>query len=143
MSYIPSKLNRSYSLNGRKFELFSLSNFSFEENIEITTGSGVYCFSVVNKTEILQNPYHFKYKHTLVYLGKADGEDGINGRLHSTHDKFHLLKNAGVNCVGIYKTTPLENPKDVESELLNNYNFSLNTQENQDNKNCQTNVEED
>lgn len=143
MSYIPSKLNRSYSLNGRKFELFSLSDFSFEDNIEITTESGVYCFTVVNKTEIIQNPCHFKHKHTLLYLGKADGRDGINERLRSTHDKFHSLKQTGVNCVGIYKTTSLENPKDVESELLNHYNFLLNTQENQANENCQSNVEED
>ena len=121
--------NKTFTLSGRIFQIYSLDGFNFKESISVPSEKGLYCFSNKMHIELLNNPNRFQNVHQLLYLGKADGRDGLVGRLTSNHEKFTSLQNIAT-YIGIYKCSNNENAKDIESQILSNYNFLLNEQEN-------------
>ena len=142
--YKPTTVNRTITLFGHIFEVYSIKDFKFNEGLDVTTEKGLYCFS-----RIIARDVEGDYKkstvniHELLYLGMTQEDDGIKGRLDSEHDVFKRLKQNENNCVSIHVCGKDVNIKALESEILNGYFFSENTQENEDIGNRYTTVRED
>lgn len=123
--FTPIKTDNYIVLNGKKFRVYKLDNFSFDESLDITNEKGLYCFTkrlILSKEQLIF--------HTLLYLGKADGENGINGRLTTNHNQFKNLKGES-DCLCLYLCGENEDVKSIESEMLTLFPFKLNTQENE------------
>ena len=127
MSFIPEKLSETRTFCGRTFTLYSLNGFKFDESIQIDgleDVPGVYYFA---KKRIMRND-NTQTRWIDLYLGKADNLE--NRPLNSNHGKWPNLKTKGCNVIGVYKCKTGENPKEVESEILAQYNFVENKTEN-------------
>ena len=75
--------------------------------------------------------YSFKKAHQLLYLGKADS---IEERpLSPSHNKWESLKLDGCNRFGVYFCKEDEDPEEIESYILKDYNFKENIAENENN----------
>lgn len=70
--------------------------------------------------------------HELLYIGIARGKGGLDGRLTTDHDKFSELKQAKSNHIGIHLCKIGDDPKKIETDILDNYYFKFNKQENND-----------
>ena len=142
--YKPTATGNKFTLSCYTFQVFTIRNFDFDEDIEISQSKGVYCFSkTLTKTPEGKETKKFKTTHSLLYLGKSDGEGGINGRLVHSHEKFHMLKEKGACFLSIYECSDKENAKEIESEILSKYNFQCNDAENEDCVDKKISVEED
>jgi len=117
-------------LNGRKFNVYNIDGFSFDKSLDITTEKGLYCFtSSYNAIIKVCTQPSFLKKHRLLYLGKASGQEGINGRLTIGHDEFKDLKGK-CNSLCVYICKEKEDAKSIETEILLSYGFELNEKEN-------------
>lgn len=142
--FVPKTEGRVYTLGGYKFKVYSIMGYDFMCDIDVSSANGVYCFTkIIYKDTVGREKKEFKRTHHLLYLGKADGEEGLNGRLVHTHEKFTSLKQDGAQFLSIYECSPEENPKDVESGVLAAYNFQFNVEENKDTNNLPISVTED
>lgn len=138
--------NKHITLKGYTFKLYNLDNFEFNEQIEIkgiTEGmDGVYVFTRKYNAELREEPTaYFVARHVLLYLGKAKSVEGRP--LSPSHDKWKKLKSDGCNRVGIYLCKDDENPKTIESIILDAYDFKENRMENDSCTGLPTNVAED
>lgn len=121
----PKQLYQTVTLCGKRFTLYSLDGFKFDETIEIDdlneSDKGVYyfCRVVVNGSNLEIKP---------LYLGKSIHLE--DRPLHKSHEKWPVLKKDGCNCIGIYKCKADEDPKKIESQILSEYNFIENHSEN-------------
>lgn len=141
--YKPLKLeSRTITFCGKKFQLYSLDGFSFDETLDTGEGNGLYVFT---KGEI---PYDYitisgrtflKCIHDLLYLGKSDE---LEARPHM-HEKFPDLKKYPAQFLGIYQCEETEDSLDVETMILESYFFKENTQHNTEISNRETSVAED
>jgi hypothetical protein len=119
------------------FEVYTIEGFDFKED-KLTCNDikeeqpGLYMFSYRYPTHFGQTcgKQVLNYCHKLLYLGKAEKlqERPFNMR----HNKFEDLGKTSCNSISIYQCSQSENPKDVESNILNHYNFQFNEQENED-----------
>ena len=143
MAFKPSKLNeRHYTLCGKQFQLYSIEGFSFDEPLDIKEGYGIYSFTkkLANIDSCIENGNSWmKCSHALIYLGKSDD---FTLRPYE-HDKFSVFKTDGVEFLGLYYCQKNENPKDIETDILKEYFFVENKQENEVIGNRKTNVAED
>jgi hypothetical protein len=129
--FTPIKTDKCIMLNGRKFTVYNIDGFSFDKSLDITTEKGLYCFTYCYRIDLKNESFKntFVVNHLPLYLGKAEGNDGINERLTSQHDKFVDLKGLA-NCLCIYICMNNEQPKVIESEILSSCGFIFNEQEN-------------
>ena len=143
MAFKPSKLEgRQYTLCGKQFQLYSINGFSFDESLEIEEGNGVYSFTkkMANVDScVVEGNSWMKSSHSLIYLGKSDD---FTVRPHN-HDKFPSLKRDGAEFLGLYYCQTDESSKDVETNILKEYFFEENKQENEEIGNRKTIVVED
>ena len=144
MSFTPKKLEgRTYTLCGKKFELYSLEGFSFNEEISIAslmdTDKGLYCFTYSYKIKHTEDGKHFEYSHTPLYLGMSTQ---IEDRpLNKSHEKWPFLKKDNCNCLGIYLSK--DRIKEQETSILETYFFKENKKENEEIGNRKTTLVED
>ncbi len=133
LMFTPIDLNKTITLNGYTFKVYSIDNFNFNSCLEISTQNGLYCFTQRYKTELINKlqKKEFCFTHKLLYLGKADGKEGLKGRLTSTHEKFEKLKEFDTVYLCLHITSDDKDVKQIESEILHSYSFSLNQLENQ------------
>lgn len=136
---IATPTDTSLILSGYSFSLYNLDNFDFNEKIELNakddSRNGVYVFTYAYNsilTELTESVrYSFKKAHQLLYLGKADS---IEERpLSPSHNKWESLKLDGCNRFGVYFSKEDEDPKEIESYILKDYNFKENIAENENN----------
>lgn len=112
------------------FDVYTIEGFNFKEG-KLTCLSikdeqaGLYMFS--HRYSILNVDF---YCHDLLYLGKADNLQERPFNLK--HDKFKDLAKTKCNAICIYQCSDTEDPKSIESNILNYYNFRFNEQENED-----------
>lgn len=127
--------HKSIILSGYKFALYNLDTFRFDEKLNLTNNDkckGVYVFTYAYRQAIISKPnFTYKMSHNLLYLGKAES---IEVRaLSPSHEKWADLKSDGCNRIGVYYCKDNENPKNIESIILSNYNFKENSAENKNN----------
>lgn len=133
---IATQTDTSLILSGYSFSLYNLDNFDFNEKIELNakddSRNGVYVFTYAYNAMLTEGvPYAFKMAHQLLYLGKADS---IEERpLSPSHNKWERLKLDGCNRFGVYFCKENEDPKEIESYILKDYNFKENIAENENN----------
>lgn len=143
MSFNPIKINdRTYTLCGKRFQLYSLIGFHFNEDIEIDSlndDSGLYCFTRDYNTSLSDDSSRFYRRHELLYLGMATAID--DRPLKAGHEKWEKLKKDGCNCLGIYLCK--DGLKSKESEILDKYSFKENIKENEKVENKTKFVSED
>lgn len=133
---IATPTDASLILSGYSFSLYNLDNFDFNEKIELNAKddnrNGVYVFTYAYNSILTEGVrYSFKKAHQLLYLGKADS---IEERpLSPSHNKWESLKLDGCNRFGVYFCKEDEDPKEIESYILKDYNFKENIAENENN----------
>lgn len=133
---IATPTDTSLILSGYSFSLYNLDNFDFNEKIELNAKddnrNGVYVFTYAYNSILTEGVrYSFKKAHRLLYLGKADS---IEERpLSPSHNKWESLKLDGCNRFGVYFCKEDEDPKEIESYILKDYNFKENIAENENN----------
>lgn len=133
---IATPTDTSLILSGYSFSLYNLDNFDFNEKIELNAKddnrNGVYVFTYAYNSILTEGVrYSFKKAHQLLYLGKADS---IEERpLSPSHNKWESLKLDGCNRFGVYFCKEDEDPKEIESYILKDYNFKENIAENENN----------
>ena len=133
---IATPTDTSLILSGYSFSLYNLDNFDFKEKIELNakddSRNGVYVFTYAYNSILTEGVrYSFKKAHQLLYLGKADS---IEERpLSPSHNKWESLKLDGCNRFGVYFCKEDEDPKEIESYILKDYNFKENIAENENN----------
>ena len=133
---IATPTDTSLILSGYSFSLYNLDNFDFKEKIELNakddSRNGVYVFTYAYNSILTEGVrYSFKKAHQLLYLGKADS---IEERpLLPSHNKWESLKLDGCNRFGVYFCKEDEDPKEIESYILKDYNFKENIAENENN----------
>ena len=133
---IATPTDTSLILSGYSFSLYNLDNFDFNEKIELNAKddnrNGVYVFTYAYNSILTEGVrYSFKKAHQLRYLGKADS---IEERpLSPSHNKWESLKLDGCNRFGVYFCKEDEDPKEIESYILKDYNFKENIAENENN----------
>lgn len=133
---IATPTDTSLILSGYSFSLYNLDNFDFNEKIELNAKddnrNGVYVFTYAYNSILTEGVrYSFKKSHQLLYLGKADS---IEERpLSPSHNKWESLKLDGCNRFGVYFCKEDEDPKEIESYILKDYNFKENIAENENN----------
>ena len=129
-AFKPQKLNgRTYTMCGKTFQIYSLEGFDFENNIDIGSGCGLYCFTKkIGETDsvIKDGESWMRLSHELVYLGKSEDFTERPYR----HEKMRILDDS--KFLGIYKCPDSEKPKDIESLILDYYFFRENKQENEE-----------
>lgn len=126
-AYHPQELKQTYTLCGKRFQLYSLELFTFNRALDVgVTGKGLYCFTDRYKGRLSDDDNHFIYAHHPIYLGKTSG---VETRPYE-HEKFSQLKES--NTLGIYLCQNDEDPKEIESTILETYFFKLNDKENKD-----------
>lgn len=126
---------------GKTFQLYSLKNFDFESPLYVGKGKGVYSFTqrVIPTNVALKNGrMEMMYNHSLIYLGKSDK---LEERPYK-HDRFNEIKNRGADVIGVYFCADNEDPKTIESSILAEYFFELNSAENADSEGKKIKVEE-
>lgn len=142
--FIPIPTGNTYNLSGYCFKIYSIDGFCFDKSIDISSANGVYCFTAEINKEIVGNEQKvFKKLHSLIYLGKSEDNDGINGRLISSHEHFNDIKTLNPTSLGIYECVDGEGPKQIESAILAEYNFIINKAENTDSNGRMITVTED
>ena len=141
--YKPTSTDKTITLCGKIFKIYNLQLFDFNEDIDITSDSGVYCFTKYYNGKYSKDDKHFCVRHNLLYVGKADGKEGLRGRLTKFHDKFNQLKKAKCSHLCVYVCQDGEDPKKIESEILSEFQFTYNDLENTENTNKPFNVAED
>jgi len=142
--FIPTPTGKTYNLRGYRFEIYSIDSFCFNKSIDISSANGVYCFTAkINKEIVGDEQKYFKKQHSLIYLGKSEDNDGINGRLVSSHEHFNDIKTMNPTSLGIYECVDGEDPKKIESAILAKYDFIINKAENTDSNGKMVTVEED
>lgn len=108
-------------LTGKKYQ-FSLWSFEVFDDVKNTfTGGGLYLFTKrYSDGEV--------YRHSYIYLG----ETGDYFTRFNNHHKEQSIKFFKANCIGFYPmlNATEENRKLAERDLLNNYNFPCNTDNN-------------
>lgn len=125
--------------------MYSLDGFKFDKDIDLaedTEQKGVYVFTrsfrSILKDEV---PNSFEIRHELLYLGMADS---IETRpLSPSHTKWEYLRKDKCDRIGIYFCADDENPKNIESMILDKFSFKENIAENQDGAGKPFNVAED
>lgn len=133
---IATPTDTSLILSGYSFSLYNLDNFDFNEKIELNAKddnrNGVYVFTYAYNSILTEGVrYSFKKAHQLLYLGKADS---IEERpLSPSHNKWESLKLDGCNRFGVYFCKEDEDPEEIESYILKDYNFKENIAENENN----------
>lgn len=141
--FTPKPTDKTYKLCNYTFSVFSIDGFSFDKSINISSAKGVYCFTTeFNKDIVGVERKKFQKAHSLIYLGKADGNDGINGRLLSTHEHYGKIKSAKATFLGIYECNKNDEAKEIETKILEKYDFAINEMENMVSSNKPTTVEE-
>lgn len=140
-AFKPQQLEyRTYTMCKKIFQLYSLEGFDFKSKLDIGNGKGLYCFTKKGMNSNSGYAYGMSWKswtHTLLYLGKSND---FTKRPYE-HDKLSELKDA--EYLGVYYCNESEDPKDIESLILDNYFFLKNNQENQEQGNRKTIVTED
>ncbi len=141
--YKPLKLEgRTITFCGKKFQLYSLDGFSFDETLDTDEGDGLYVFTKSKMAYdyiTIHRRTFMKSVHDLLYLGKSDE---LEARPHR-HEKFSDLKKYPAQFLGIYQCEETEDPLDVETMILERYFFKENTQHNTEIGNRETSVAED
>lgn len=130
------------------FEVYTIEGFNFAGDVLTCNDirecqSGLYMFSCRYRTQLCKTieKYEFNYYHELLYLGKA--ENLQKRPFNLKHTKFECLSKTSCNSISIYQCSNTENPKDIESNILNYYNFKFNEQENENTDGKPISVEED
>lgn len=142
--FIPTPTGKTYNLGGYSFKVYSINGFSFNNSIDISSENGLYCFTnTLCKDSVGKDKKKFKITHALLYLGKSDSKEGIDGRLVQSHEKFPILKKSGAQFLSIYECSDKENAKEIESEILSKYYFQFNEAENEECAGKKVSVEED
>lgn len=131
--FTPNDSHSTITLKNYKLKVYDISNFSFNDDLNVSTQSGIYCFTNRHFVDVTVNYGKNKsiYAHTLEYLGMADGNEGLSQRLKSNHEKFPILK-GNANCLCLYECSSTEDAKKIESDILSSFSFTFNTSENED-----------
>lgn len=129
-AFTPIKMiNQTYTMCGKKFQIFSLNGFDFKSPIDIGEGCGLYCFTnIFSMVEIDTTSigHRIKNSHNLLYLGKSDD---FTKRPYQ-HNKLNKLTDA--EYIGVYYCDESEDPKKIESDILAIFFFRENKQENEE-----------
>lgn len=132
--YKPRKIeDHTYKMCGKTFQLYSLENIDFKSPLYIGEGKGVYSFThrEAKVSIVCKNGKNVMLStHSLIYLGKSDN---LKERLYK-HDRLNDIKNYDTDVIGVYFCSENEEPKEIESLILRNYFFKLNTAENTDHR---------
>jgi len=134
--FTPKPLNRSYNLCGCEFRLFSLKGFDFDRGLDVPKKDGLYCFTKMCPQQTFEyqiDNIELTIKitpHIPLYLGKADGINGLYGRQNSVHEKYDEL-NGKATHVAFYECGYNEDAEEIESLILSKYFFTLNKKENE------------
>ena len=128
--YTPTDTTKTYTLSRYQFRVFNVSDFDFHEEIDFQPFNGVYCFTTVHYTKIIDNPVlggkRFEEVHDLLYLGKAND---LTHRFCG-HQKGDALKQFNPLYMGIYYCSDNEDEVEIERTLLHNFNFQMNKDNN-------------
>lgn len=126
---------------GKTFQLYSLDKFDFESPLYIGEGKGVYSFThkLAKANIAYKNGENVMlFTHSLIYLGKSDN---LVERLYN-HDKLDDIRKCKADVIGVYFCSENEDPKTIESSILAEYFFELNSAENADSEGKKINVVE-
>ena len=127
----PIPLNRTYHLGKYEFELYDISGFDFQEELNLPHTNGVYCFSTPDfkqEIKLLNGRHTYKMHHKLKYLGKTQD---FAQRFDHHHKADKLIREKPL-CVGIYYCAEDENEETIENQLLSNFIFPLNEIDNEE-----------
>lgn len=118
------ELNKTTTLTGTsnkqyRFELWGFDDFDDVKNT--FTGGGLYLFTNRYKDGDV-------YRHSYLYLG----ETGDYYTRYNSHHKEFCIRDNNANCIGFYSmpNATEEERKTAENDILSNYNFPCNVDNN-------------
>lgn len=117
-----------------EFEIFSLEDYHFDENLDFNEKSGIYMFLRKEKRNrvlhlgefIANNSNKAENEYEPLYLGKTEN---FNQRFYDHHKDEDLLKN-GVTHIAIHFSSKSTIDR-IESLFLHKYSFPLNEMSNE------------
>ena len=123
------KTDITFSLHGYEFTLYEVNDIDNIKKEELPEVAGLYCFTKrLHRTEIVQ--HRFRHSHTLIYLGMTkDFPDRI-----PNHNKIEEIKKHQPTHMALCRINgkTWDEIKEIESQILKEFFFTENTQENKE-----------
>ncbi len=146
-SHIIEDTGRTYTFCDKyTFHICSIKNFDLDEAFKGLKQGGLYCFTTEQNFDIqLQTGIYRKQHilHSLFYIGKTDDFSIRHFNNHEHVDNFRKLNISNSKMfIGLYICSTEQDPKEIESEILDAYNFVDNKQENKDKKDFPCTIQE-
>lgn len=146
-SKIIEETGRTYTFCGKyTFRIYSIKNFDLDEAFKSLKQGGLYCFTTEQNFDIqLQAGIYRKQHilHSLFYIGKTDDFSIRHFNNHKHVDNFRKLNiSNNKRFIGLYICQTEQDPKKVESEILDAYNFADNEQENKHKEDLPSTIQE-